>query len=445
MPLSRSFVSAIFFLCCHAAVASPPRPNVIVILTDDLGRGDLGCYGAKDIRTPQLDRMAAEGTRFTDFSVVSALCTPSRAGLMTGRYPGRAGLAAGVLRPDATNGLAKEEITLADLFKSTGYATACIGKWHLGYQPGMRPLDQGFDSYFGVLHNLDRFEACFYEKEGGVPVLRDDKVVERPAEPSRLTALYTHEALEFIERHRDQPFFLYLAHNMPHLPFDASPRFKGKSARGLYGDVVEELDDSTGQILNKLRELGLAEKTMVFFTSDNGPESGTPGSSGDLRGGKHTVFEGGIRMPAIAWWPGRIPAARVSDEFICSLDLFPTFAVLSGADVPGNVTLDGFDIVPVLLGTAGARSPRTMLYSFYGINNKRLESMREGYWKLLPGPPVQLYKLARDPGESTNLAEEHPDLVSRLSELARRFRAETRIPETGAAPEMSPLTSKRSE
>ena len=226
------------------ALAAAPVPNVVLINCDDLGYGDLACYGAKDIRTPHLDRMAREGTRFTDFSVTSPLCTPSRAALMTGKYPGRVGLAAGVLRPDATTGLAGSEVTLAEIVKPQGYATACIGKWHLGFRPGMRPMDQGFDRYYGVLHNLDKFETVVFEKEGGMPVLRGDTVEKRPAVPAEMTELYTAEALKFIAEHQGRPFFLYLGHAMPHIPFDASPRFKGKSARGLYGDAVEELDDS---------------------------------------------------------------------------------------------------------------------------------------------------------------------------------------------------------
>ncbi len=390
----------------------PLRPNIILIVCDDLGYGDLGCYGAKDIRTPNLDRMAAEGTRFTDFSVVSALCTPSRAALMTGKYPGRLGLATGVLRPDATNGLANSEVTLAEVLKPAGYATGCIGKWHLGFVKGMRPMDQGFDSYFGVMHNLDKPETVCFEKEGGMPVLRGDVVVKRPAIPAEMTGLYTREALKFIEQHRSQPFFLYLAHQMPHLPFDASSKFKGRSARGVYGDVVEELDHSTGQILDKLRALGLAERTLVIFTSDNGPERNTPGSAGPLRGTKHTVFEGGLRVPFIAWWPGNVPAGRVCDEFITALDILPTFARLAGTKAPDG--LDGFDQLDVLLGRAGAKSPRTTLFSLYGYGKNRFESVREGRWKLHLGTPPRLYDLSTDLGENNDVAAEHPDIVKRL-------------------------------
>ena len=246
-------------LLSSLALAAPP--NVIIINCDDLGYGNLACSGAPDIRTPHLDRMAREGTRFTDFSVTAALCTPSRAALLTGKYPGHIGLATGVLRPDATTGLASTEIPLAEVAKSAGYPTGGIGKWHLGFVKGMRPMDQGFDRYYGVSHHLDKWETVFFEKEGGMPVLRGDVVEKRPAVPAETTALYTAAALRFIAANRERPFFLYLGHAMPHLPFDASEKFKGKSPRGPYGDVVEELDDRTGQIPDQLRALGLAAKT----------------------------------------------------------------------------------------------------------------------------------------------------------------------------------------
>jgi arylsulfatase A-like enzyme len=400
-------------------------PNVILINCDDLGFGDIGCNGAKDIRTPYLDRMAAEGMRLTDFSVTSALCTPSRASLMTGKYPGRVGLASGVLRPDAKNGLASSEITLAEVLKTSGYTTGCIGKWHLGFVPGMRPRDQGLDSYFGVLHNLDHWETDFFINEGGTPVLRDDTVIQRPAVPAEMTEMYTRETLQFIEANRDRPFFLYLGHAMPHLPFDASSRFKGQSERGLYGDTVEELDDSTGQILEKIRALGLAEKTLVIFTSDNGPERKTPGTAAPYRGTKHTVLEGGLRVPCILWWPGKVPSGVVCDEFLTTLDIMPTLARLTGAQLSSLEKLDGFDMSSVLLGHKGARSQRETLYSLYSINQKRLESFREGRWKLHLTTPPELYDLVSNVTEAVNVATEYPETVNRLSESARRIREET--------------------
>ncbi|MDZ4403868.1 sulfatase [Prosthecobacter sp.] len=414
--MSRLFL----LLACaslHAAV-----PNVILINCDDLGYGDLACYGAKDIRTPHLDRMAAEGTRFTDFSVTSALCTPSRAALMTGKYPGRLGLATGVLRPDAQNGLAGSETTLAEVFKAAGHTTGCIGKWHLGFVKGMRPMDQGFDSYYGVLHNLDKFETVVFEKEGGMPVLRGDTVEKRPAVPAEMTGLYTAEALKFIEANREKPFFLYLGHAMPHLPFDASPKFKGKSQRGLYGDVVEELDDSTGQILDKLRALGLAEKTLVIFTSDNGPERKTPGTAAPLTGTKHTVYEGGLRVPCIMWWPGKVPANRVCAEFVSTLDLLPTFGHLVETPPPAN--LDGLDQLDLFLN-AEAKSRRTTLFSLYGYKERRLESMREGRWKLHLNPKPMLFDLQADVCEMTDVSTQHPEIVQKLTEAAKAIREAT--------------------
>ncbi len=403
--------------------AEPAKPNIIVILADDLGCGDLGCYGAQDIRTPNLDRMASEGTRFTDFAMIAPLCTPSRVALMTGRYPARFGLAVGVLRPDAAGGLPQEAQTLADVVKAQGYATGCIGKWHLGFRSGMRPLDQGFDSYFGVLHNLDRFETVHFESEGGMPVLRDEAVVRRPAVPAEMTSLYTEEALRFIESHRGRPFFLYLGHAMPHIPFDASARFKGRSERGLYGDAVEELDWSTGQIVDRIRSLGLAETTLVLFTSDNGPERNTPGSAGPLRGTKHTVYEGGVRVPLVAWWPGRIPAGRVCDDFLTALDVLPTIARLTGAAPPTE--LDGSDFSAVLLGEPDARTSRETLHLLYGLNERRLEAVRVGQWKLHLTSPPQLYDLKSDLGEATNLASHHADVVRRLEATARAIRDAT--------------------
>lgn len=414
-------MTRLFLLLAYASVHAA-APNVILINCDDLGYGDLGCCGAKDIHTPHLDRMAAEGTRFTDFSVTSALCTPSRAALMTGKYPGRVGLATGVLRPDAQNGLAGSATTLAEVFKAVGHTTGCIGKWHLGFAKGMRPMDQGFDSYYGVLHNLDHFETVVFEKEGGMPVLRGDVVEKRPAAPAEMTGLYTAEALKFIEQHREQPFFLYLGHAMPHLPFDASPKFKGKSQRGLYGDVVEELDDSTGQILDKLRTLNLAEKTLVIFTSDNGPERKTPGTAAPLSGTKHTVYEGGLRVPCIAWWPGKVPANRVCAEFVSTLDLLPTFAHLVETPAPAN--LDGLDQLGLLLDPQ-AKSRRTTLYSLYGYKERRLESMREGRWKLHLNPKPQLFDLQTDLGETTDASAQHPDIVQKLTEAAKSIREAT--------------------
>jgi arylsulfatase len=316
-----------------------------------------------------------------------------------------------------------QEITLGEIAKSAGYATGLIGKWHLGFVPGMRPRDQGFDTYFGVLHNLDHYETVFFEAAGGMPVLRGDTVVERPADPSRMTSLYTEEALRFIDHHRQEPFFLLISHQMPHLPFDASPAFKGRSRRGLYGDVVEELDDSTGRILDRLRTYQLQKDTLVLFTSDNGPERNTPGSAGPLRGTKHTVFEGGLRVPCLAWWPGTIPANRRCDDFLTALDVLPTLAGICGAELPESLVLDGLDITRILCGDRGADpgNVRT-LYSVYGLHANRLESLRSGSWKLHFTQPPQLYDLTADLGEKHDRASEQPEIVARLIRLAREIR-----------------------
>jgi arylsulfatase A len=407
-----------------SGAATPARPNIILINCDDLGYGDIAPYGATDIRTPHLDRMAREGLLLTDFSVTAPLCTPSRASLMTGKYPGRVGLATGVLRPDATRGLPGEEITLAEVLKASGYTTACIGKWHLGFVPGMRPRDQGFDHYYGVLHNLDKWETVYFDEVGGMPIHRNETVVSRPAVPAEITGLYTAEALAFIEQHQAEPFFLYLGHAMPHIPFDASPRFKGKSPRGLYGDAVEELDDSTGQILDRLRELDLAAHTLVIFTSDNGPERNTPGTAAPLQGTKHTVFEGGLRVPFLAWWPGHIPAGQSRAAFVTALDLLPTFAALGGVEtLPAG--LDGVDRSAVLLAPASEPPPPPALYSRYGNGPRAKESMRVGPWKLHLLAAPQLYDLTTDLGEATNVAAQNPTVVANLTDAAVAIRTAT--------------------
>ena len=423
-------------ICVLLPVALPAdgaesrQPNIIVIFCDDLGYGDLGCYGAADIRTPHLDRMAKEGMLLTDFSMVAPLCTPSRAAFMTGRYPGRMGLATGVLRPNAKRGMPARELTLGEVAKSAGYATGLIGKWHLGFVPGMLPRDQGFDTYFGVLHNLDHYETRFLEAEGGMPVLRGDTVIERPAKPSRITSLYTEEALRFIDQHRNGPFFLFISHQMPHIPFDASPAFKGRSRRGLYGDAVEELDDSTGQILDRLRTHELQQNTLVLFTSDNGPERNTPGSAGPLRGTKHTVFEGGLRVPCLAWWPDTIPAGSLCEKFLTALDVLPTLAGICGAELPDSLALDGLDVTQLLRGEKGADSyDERTLRAVYGLNKNRLESFRSGSWKLHLTQPPQLYDLANDIGEQENLAAAMPDRVHKMQEQLRRWQQEASLPD----------------
>jgi arylsulfatase A-like enzyme len=383
--------------------SSPPKPpNIIIIFADDLGYGDLGCFGHPTISTPNLDRMAREGLKLTQFYVGECVCTPSRAALLTGRLPIRSGMcgdARRVLFSDSTGGLQDSETTIAEALKTKNYATACVGKWHLGHLPQYLPMRHGFDSYYGIPYSNDMKPTV---------LLRGGQVIEEPVDQTTLTQRYTAEALTFIRQNRQGPFFLYMAHNFPHVPLYASSEFKGKSRRGLYGDAVEELDASAGRVLDTLRELKIDDQTFVFFTSDNGPwliKNEDGGSAGLLRGGKGSTWEGGMREPAIAWWPGTIPPGRTSPELTSTMDLFATIHQLAGITLPTERTLDTFDIRPVLLGTGA--SPRKAFFYYRGT---RLMAARQGQWKAHfitePGygnegptahdPPL-LFDLDRDP------------------------------------------------
>jgi arylsulfatase A-like enzyme len=422
--------------------ASRP-PNIIVILTDDQGYGDLGSYGHPTLRTPNIDRMAAEGQRWTSF-YAAPVCTPSRAQLLTGRLAIRSGLASGVLFPDSAGGLQAGEITIAELLKSRGYATAAIGKWHLGHLPEYLPMKQGFDSYYGIPYSNDmdgaaglapdeRFSRYMSAKVEyfNVPLMRNERVIERPADQTTITERYTDEAIAFIKAHRTQPFFLYVAHNMPHMPLFRSKPFEGRSQRGLYGDVVEEIDSNVGRMLTTLREWNLDQNTLVVFTSDNGPwapylEQG--GSAGPLRGAKSSTWEGGVRVPAIFWWPGTIRSGVVTG-LGSELDLLQTFASLAGVKAPGDRVLDGHDLAPTLL--ANAASPRRTLFYYAGAT---LNAVRHGAYKAhfaqatvsgrgtdasaAPAVPVQLYNLDQDPSEKFDIAGRHPDVIAALRGLA---------------------------
>lgn len=410
--------------CGTICAGAEPPPNFIIILCDDLGYADVGCFGAPQIRTPRIDRMAAEGMRFTDFYVPSPLCSPSRAGLLTGCYPRRIGLEKFVLRPDAKTGIHPDETTIAEALKGRGYATCAIGKWHVGFLPPFGPRAQGFDHYFGIYHNLDHWETKHFESEGGVPLMRNEDVVLRPATPEILTEKYTEETLAFIRANRERPFFIYLAHTMPHLPYDVSERFKGKSAGGLYGDVVECLDWSTGVILDALKELGLDKRTMVVFTSDNGPDRGSPGSALPLRGQKHTVFEGGMRVPCVMWGPGRIPPGLTCSEMASTIDLLPTFGTLAGARPPSSRAIDGRDISALMSGKPGSKSPHEAFY--YHDSQGVLRAVRSDHWKYHASPKPALYDLTADIGERTDVAAAHPDVVSRLREMLDGFDADMR-------------------
>jgi len=426
-----------------------PSPNIIIIFADDLGYGDLGCYGHPSIRTPNLDRMAAEGLRFTDFYAAASVCTPSRAALMTGRLPVRSGMCSDrrrVLFPDSAGGLPAEEITVAEALRARGYATGCIGKWHLGHLPEFLPTRHGFDEYFGLPYSNDmdrtseapQGRAAFLHPRNeywNVPLLRNQEIIERPARQEQLTRRYTEQALDFIQRHKSRPFFLYFPHTFPHVPLFASDSFNGQSARGLYGDTVEELDWSVGQVLDAVRREGLAERTLVFFTSDNGPwltqlEQG--GSAGLLREGKGSTWEGGMREPAIAWWPGRIKPGGVTSEIGSTLDLFTTSLSLAGAPLPDDRSIDGLDLSPVLFGTGS--SPRETMFFYRGT---RLYAVRHGPFKAhwitqsAYGPdapqehnPPLLFHLGHDPSEQFNVAGKHPEVLQSMAEIVKRHQAE---------------------
>jgi arylsulfatase A len=421
-----------------AVAASERPPNVVIIFTDDQGYGDVGCFGAEGFKTPHLDRMAREGMQFTDFYVAAPVCTPSRAALMTGCYPKRLGLAYRVLFPYSVTGLNPEEITLAELLKGQGYATAIFGKWHLGHHDKFLPTRQGFDYFFGTPYSNDMNKHYYKHQKFQAPPLplyRQEKVVERDPDQHYLTRRYTEEALRFIDGHKEAPFFLYLPHNMPHLPIMASETFEGTTEHGLYGDVIAEIDWSVGQVLDKLQQLGLDEQTLVIFTSDNGPvvRSGTQlghrsGSAGPLRGQKNTTWEGGMREPCIMRWPGKIPAGAVCSEVATTMDILPTVAMLVGAQMPSDRIIDGKNIWPLMQGAPGATSPHE---AFYYYRDDRLQAVRSGPWKLhvyrpewenpKDHPPL-LYNLREDIGETEDVAENYPDVVTRLQALAEEAR-----------------------
>lgn len=442
--MAGTFIGMVFAMSNAPAAESEHRPNVVLILADDLGYGDLACYGHPTFKTPHLDRMAAEGARLTNFYAPCPFCAPTRASLLTGRYPFRSGMNGNPAPDGGVNdlGIPASELLLGELFQKAGYATACYGKWHLGHRPEFFPTRHGFDEYFGILYSNDMRP---------VELRQNEERAEYPVEQTTLTRRYTERAVAFIEKNKDQPFFLYLPHAMPHKPLAASEKFYKKSGAGLYGDVIAELDAAVGQLLAKLKELTLDERTLVLFTSDNGPWYG--GSTAELRGMKGQNWEGGIRVPLVARWPGHIPAGRLSDEPAIMMDLFATSLAAAGLEVPQDRTIDGKNILPLL--ASEVKSPHEVLFSVQG---KNLSTVRMGSWKLHPrgtprpdnrrkgwvdprapdgltilAPAEQygpehfpgiatgdsstgpaLFDLRADPAEQKNVAAEHPEVVKQL-------------------------------
>lgn len=460
----------VFFLATMAASAAETRPpNVVLILADDMGYADLGCFGAEKIKTPNIDRMAAEGTKFTSFYVAQAVCSASRAALMTGCYANRVGMQ-GALNHTSREGIHPDELLLPEMCKKAGYATAAFGKWHLGTSLMFNPLNNGFDEFLGIPYSNDnsKYHPSLAPEMPPLPFYDGLKVIETDPDQSQFTRRFTERAVSFIERNKSRPFFLYVPHVMPHVPVFASEAFRGKSTAGLYGDVVEELDWSAGRILDAIRRCGIERDTLVIFFSDNGPflsYGNHAGNAKPLREGKLTTFEGGVRVPFIARWPGRVPAGRVCDEPVIETDLLPTIAGLAGGKLSDR-KIDGLDILPLLEGKSGAKSPHEALV-FYG--GTELQAVRGGDWKLhfphpyitVDGEPgrdgkpakfgqmkpkaitqsgiagiasrhgyrventgLALFNLKDDPGETHDVAKEHPEIVERLRKLAEPVRQE---------------------
>ncbi len=429
----RSFLAASVAVSAAAQTASRRPPNIVMLFADDMGYSDLSCYGNPTIRTPNLDRMAAEGMRFTSFYAASAVCTPSRVGLLTGRYPVRAGLPNN-LGPDSKKGLPLTEVLIPGVLKQRGYKSMAIGKWHIGHDPvDFLPTSRGFDSYFGLLYSNDMIPP-FVKTNRPLELYRDTKPAEPVTDQSNLTVRYTEEAQKFIASAGQQPFFLYLAYSMPHLPVSTTAEFRGKSRGGLYGDVIETIDWSAGQILKTLKDRGLDGNTLVVFASDNGPWHNLPGrmlqkgnepwhtgSKSMFRGAKGTTWEGGIRVPGIVRYPGVVPPGQVNADAVSTLDLLPTFAALAGAKVPADRKYDGFDLMPLLTGKA-KQSPRN---TFYYFSADVLDGVRDGAWKLrIEGGKPELYHLDNDPAEMYDVAASNGGVVDMLLGKMRAFATE---------------------
>lgn len=423
-------------------------PNIILIFADDLAYGDLGSYGAQGWDTPNLDKLAADGAKFTQFYVPHAVCTASRAALLTGTYANRLELY-GALDHTAKHGLNPDETTIAEMLRSKGYSTGMVGKWHLGHHPEFLPTRQGFDSYFGLPYSNDMWPNHPETKNyyPPLPLIQDEKTIAYLEDQSELTSWYTYKSLEFIEKNQEKPFFLYLAHNMPHVPLFVSDKFRGKSEQGLYGDVIMEIDWSVGEIRQKIEELGLTENTLIIFTSDNGPwlsYGGHSGLQGGLREGKGTSWDGGIRVPAIFTWPGKIPAGTTQDQSAMSIDILPTLAEITGSSLP-ELSIDGTSIWPLVQGKNLEPKP---YFAYYNTNE--LQAVIYGNWKLVfphvyrtipeteplrnDGLPVkygyirlekaELFDLSKDPGEQDDISEQFPEIVAQLNSFAEKARAD---------------------
>lgn len=414
------------------------QPGVIILFADDMGYGDLECYGHPNIRTPNLNRMAARGIRLTSFYAAAPVCSPSRAGLLTGRYPVRCGMPHNT-GPGSDNHLPVSEITIAQALKKAGYRTMAIGKWHLGHsRDEYMPTSRGFDRFFGLPYSNDMIKP-WVQTDRPLRLFKDLEPIEDTVDQRSLTVRYTRQAQEFIRSSKGRPFFIYLAYSMPHLPVNTSDGFRGNSVAGLYGDVIQTIDWSAGQIMQTLEEEGAEDNTLLVFTSDNGPWHNLPprmlqggnepwhaGSAGLLKGSKGTTYEGGMREPCIIRWPAKIPAGQVSSEPASTLDLFPTILTAAGVDLPGDRTIDGDNILPMLRGPG----PSPARYFFYG-RGTRLEAVRNGHWKYRishyvigdqpdgPGPFPELYNLDLDPAEMYNVADRYPDVAEEMDRVLR--------------------------
>ena len=444
----------VLFLLFYSVLSAQKKPNFIIIFTDDQGYGDLSCFGSKKINTPNIDSLASSGIKFTDFYSASSVCTPSRAALLTGRMPKRTGMT-NVLFPWSQNGLPQSEITIAEMLKENGYETALIGKWHLGHKKEYLPTSQGFNYYYGIPYSNDMsiapeldvaaniklnkgytmetvnehkkiFRKQYKKIRNNMPIMRGTEIIEYPVDQTQITRKYTEEAVKYIKDNKDKPFFLYMAHTMPHKPLFIEDEFKGKSQGGIFGDIIEQIDWSVGEVRKALKENGLDENTFILYTSDNGPAKGAGGSAGPLRGVKFNTWEGGQRVPAIIAYPDQIKAGQVCKQMASTVDIFQTICSIAGAEVPKDRVYDGYDLSPLLKNETD-QSPRNELY-FYNANSSTIDGVRLGDWKFLykgdrkkKEKGMLLFNLKEDIGESNNLAEKYPEKVNELIKKMNSF------------------------